>query len=357
MEAYYNIHNIVGVKIKTENSRIVKEYEYVLRNFKILTELKNINIEILDFKEFHFPENHFYLSSFFNGFNDGVYHKKDHYALEIKDNKIKLYLKDADVSLNPLIEYFLLKNGSTFVHGAGISYKDKGIIFPAPPGAGKTLLISKLRENKDIKFFGDDYLILNQNTTMYSYPIDFSIYDYHFNFFPELQNTVESRKIKKVRYERPIVNIIKDLPFKKFLKKVAYFFQYDFLKGGEYVKIPVKQLIPESKIGQSAVLRHSIFLKRYNGTELKIEKMELEGLVKELLGILQSEWRETMPIFYALSSAGVIDATDYLNNIKNIMTKSFSNLELYRILIPQSMDNREYLQKIEEFLEQKIFTS
>lgn len=356
METYYNIHNIVKIKIRTKNPEIIKECEYYFRNFKITEEPENLNIKIRDFDEFLLPKTYFNISNASYGFKNGIYNQKDSYAVEIENNKMTLYIKGNNLCINSLIEYILLQNNCTFIHGAGISYKNKGIVFPAPPDSGKTLLISKLREKSNIKFFADDYLILRDNGTMYSYPMDFSIYDYHFNFFTELKKSAENRKIKRAKYEKILVNMIKDLPqAKKILKQGARLLKYDFLKGGEYLKIPAQRLISKEKFGTSVDLKYSIFLSKYNGNEFKVEKMKLESVTKEILGILQNEWHNTMPVYHLLSCFGVLDFSDYLNDIKNIINKGFNNLKLYRVLVPINMDNKELLEKLEKFLDQEIF--
>lgn len=322
METYYNIHNMARIKIKTKNPEIIKEYEYYLRNFKIRKEPENLNIEIKDF-------NH----------KNGV--------VKIENNKMTVYIKESNLCINCLIEYILLQNNCTFIHGAGVSYKNKGIIFPAPPNTGKTILISKLREKSNIKFFGDDYLIIKDNGIMYSYPMDFSIYNYHFDFFKELSSSKESRKIKRAKYEKILVNMIKDIPWlKKILKQGAKLLKYDFLKAGEYLKIPAQRLIPKENFGTSVELKYSIFLNKYNGNEFKIEKMKLENASKEILGILQNEWKLTMPV--------LLDFSDFLNDIKNVINRSLSNLKLYKVLVPVNMDNKEFVKRLEKFLDKEI---
>ncbi len=355
MENYYNIHNIVKIKIQTKKLDIVKDYEYYFRDFKVVEKINNVDIEIRDIDEFSLPKESFNISNAFFGFDHGVYSKNDSYAVRIENNKMVIFLRESNLCINSLIEYFLLRNDCTFIHGAGISYKNKGIIFPAPPNTGKTLLISKLRQKENVNFFGDDYVILKKDGTMYSYPMDFSVYDYHFDFFPELKGTIENKKIKRNIYERALVNMVKDLPIKKVLKRMARFIGYDFLQGGLYLKIPAQQLVAKEKIGVSTQIKYCIFLSRYNGKEFKVEKIKLENLVKETLGILQSEWYKTLPVYNLLSSFGIIDFSEYLNSIKNIISSGFSDMELFKILIPTDMENKERLQKIEKFLEQNVF--
>lgn len=355
METYYNIHNIVKIKIRTKNPEIIKECEYYFRNFKITEEPENLNIKIRDFDEFLLPKTYFNISNASYGFKNGIYNQKDSYAVEIENNKMTLYIKGNNLCINSLIEYILLQNNCTFIHGAGVSYKNQGIIFPGAPNTGKTLLISKLRKKSNIKFFADDYLILKDNGIMYSYPMDFSIYGYHFNFFTELKKSSENRKIKRAIYEKILVNIVKDLPIKKTLKQIANFIGYDFLKAGEYLKIPAQRFISEEKFGTCVDLKYSIFLSKYNGNEFKVEKMKLEDASKKILGILEDEWYGTLPVYHLLSCFGILDFAEYLNDIKNVISKSFNNVELYRALIPINMDNKEYLEKLEKFLDQEIF--
>ena len=355
MEVHYNIHNIVKISIKTKRPEIIEEYDYYLRFFKS-SKIEDADIEIKDFEEFSLPANALSFSDIIFGFDSGICSKKNSYALEIKNGKMILYIKNNDLCINTLIEYFLLQNNCTFLHGAGISYKNKGIIFPAPPNTGKTLLVSKLRKNKEVKFFGDDYLILRNDGAVYSYPMDFSIYDYHFNFFPELKNSPEQLKIKKAVFEKVFVNMVKDLSIRKTFKKIARFFHYDFLKGGEYLKIPAARLIPKDTFGGAAELKYAIFLNRYHGSDFKVEKITPESAAREIIGILQSEWQATMPVYHALSSFGIIDFAKHLNDIKDVAISTFEKIELYRALMPINMNNEARMERLEEFLEKTIFS-
>src|SRR3989344_2382568 len=356
MEAYYNIHNIVRISVKTKRPEIIEEYDYYVRHFKVPEKAGDADIEIRDFEEFSLPDNSLNFSDILFGFEGGICNQRDSYALQIRNNKMMLYVKNNDICINTLVEYFLLQSNCTFLHGAGISYKNKGIIFPAPPNTGKTLLVSKLRQNSEVKFFGDDYLIIRNDGTMYSYPMDFSIYDYHFNFFPELENSPERLKIKKAVFERIFVNMVKDLPVRKIFKKIARFFNYDFLKGGEYLKIPAARLIPKYTFGGITELKYAIFLNKYNGSDFKVEKIAPENAAREIIGILQSEWQATMPVYHALSSFGVMDFAKHLGDIKNVVDLAFGKVELYRALMPMHMNNEARMEKLEEFLEKEIFT-
>jgi hypothetical protein len=161
--------------------------------------------------------------------------------------------------------------------------------------------------------------------------------------------------MKRAIYERIIVKLVKNSPIKYIFKKIARFLHYDFMQGGEYIKVPTDRLIPQSKMGVAADLKYSIFLSRYNGDKFKAEKMDLEILSRGIQGILQTEWMQTKPIFFLLSSFFLLDLAGYLNDMKKTIYKSFEGAELYRIFIPKKMDNEEYLKEMEKFLEENIF--
>jgi len=295
METYYNIHNIVKIKVEDP-----KEYDYYLRYFKV-DKLENVDIEIL----------------------------KGNNSLKIENGKITAFVRDNELCLNALIEYILLQKGYTFIHAAGVSYKDKGFVFPAGPGVGKTLLISRLRERT--KFFADDYLILGEDGTMFSYPMDFSIYDYHFDFFEELKQTDNVRKIKKAKYEKPIVSVIRYLPMKRWIKRLAKFLRYDYLQGGKYLKVPAKELI--KNFGGKVKTNYGFFLVK--GNNFKIERIErTDSIDKEIVEILQSEWKKTLPYI----------PLDF-NKAREIIKKGLNNAILYRVNL-----SRNNINKLEEFL-------
>jgi len=274
-----------------------KEYDYYLRYFKV-DKLDNVDIEILKGKN----------------------------SLKIENGKMIVYARDNELCINALIEYILLQKGYTFIHAAGVSYNNKGFIFPAGPGVGKTLLISRLR-NKT-KFFADDYLILGEDGTMFSYPMDFSIYDYHFDFFSELKETDNIRKIKKAKYERPVVNILRYLPMKRWIKRLAKFLGYDYLQGGQYLKIPAKELIKD--FGEKAKVSYGFFLVK--GNDFKVER--INSIDKEIVEILQSEWKKTIP-FISLD----------FNKAREIIKKGLTDIPLYKVDL-----SRNTINKLEDFL-------
>ncbi len=356
MKTFYNLHNVVGIEIDTQNAAIIKEYEYCLRHFRVDALGKPADILVLDLGVFVLPQDAFNVHDSLFGFSSGVYDKEKKYAVVFDGPQMKLYIKESNICLPTLIEYFLLPQSMTFVHGAAVSYKNKGIIFPAPPNVGKTLLVSRLRNKEHIKFFGDDYVVVGADASLRAFPADFSIYHYHFNFFPELKKKSSAIKIKRAWYERAVVNLIKHSPIKYTAKRVARAIGYDFLQGGEFLKVPASTLIQKEKFGSVAPLEYAVFLNKYDGKEFKFEAIDATTGPAEIMGILQSEWVQTMPVYHLLSAFGIVDFAKHIETIHNVLASALKDLKIYRVLIPAHMDVKEHIEKLEAFLQQEIFS-
>ncbi|MBX4200843.1 hypothetical protein KW786_01810 [Candidatus Parcubacteria bacterium] len=356
MKNFYNIHNLVSIVIETGNPRILKEYEYHIRTFKVDALPEPPDVAIFDFKKFQLPPDALNIHNSLFGFESGVCDKEKKYAITVKGGLMSVYLEEPALCLNTLLQYIALRKDTTFIHGAGISYKNKGIIFPAPPNVGKTLLVSRLRNKEHIQIFGDDYLMVDKDGLMRSFPADFSIYRYHFNFFPELKKTAAAGKIQRAFYEKFLVAMVRRLSLKAFARKAAALIGYEFLQGGEYVKVPANTLIGKGKMGTRAPLEYAVFLNKYNGSEFTAQKIDAHSAPSEILGILQSEWFETLPACHALSLFGVMDFGKYIEETRQIVASAFGKLKIYRVLIPAGMDSKEHIDKLEAFLEREIFS-
>ena len=97
MKSYYNIHNLVSVVIETENTSIIKDYEYYLRHFKVDALSKDADVHIRDLAKFSLPENAFSISNQVFGFAGGIFDAQQKYALKLQKNRMALYLKDSNL--------------------------------------------------------------------------------------------------------------------------------------------------------------------------------------------------------------------------------------------------------------------
>ncbi|KKR89150.1 MAG: hypothetical protein UW50_C0001G0240 [Candidatus Wolfebacteria bacterium GW2011_GWA1_44_24] len=348
MKSFYNIHNFLKVAVIEENNDLTPGYDHYLRDFKADEEYETVDYEVRKFSEFQLPESGLKITDEFIGFDSGVYFPREKFALTLNNNKICEYTAYANRATNLWLQVLLLKRGYSFLHGAGAEINGKGLIFPAFGGTGKTTLMSKLRKEKNFKFFGDDFVIIDKNAKMHSYPSDFSIYDYHVKFFPEIRNTsfgryLTMRKIFWPYYEG---------------KRAVNFAAKRFLAGepilngwhADYAKVPANFIVPSEQMGKQKDLFAGLFLSKYDGSEIKIEEMKLDELVGETAGILHLEFSGGLKYLYSLEALGLFDMLEFETTQKEILEKSFSKIKRYRILVPRNINLDDYCDKVTRFI-------
>jgi len=71
--------------------------------------------------------------------------------------------------VEPLIYYFLNKDGSILLHAAGLFKKESLLVF-GPQNIGKTSTALTLAKNFNWQFYGDDFVILNQDKEINAFP-------------------------------------------------------------------------------------------------------------------------------------------------------------------------------------------
>jgi len=350
MNIFYNLHDFIRVKVNQEKLNLADGYNYYLRYFKISEELSDIDYEVKEFSEFSLPEDHNNVGGAL-GFKNGVCFVKEKYAVVLTDDQITEYTTYPNRATNLWLQLLLLRQGKSFIHGAGVEINGQGIVFPAYGGTGKTILISELRKLQNCKFFGDDYVIVDQNSQMYAYPSDFSIYPYHLTTFSELKSSEFSRFL----FKRKIFNLY------YLCKKVINFIWRRLSSTGtpllsgwnaDYVKVPAVKLIGKHNIGQKTRLTTAVFLSRYNGNEIREEEMSLDQLTKLTDGILWQESQHALSYLMSLASCGLVSISDITNTQYKILKNCFAPLKLFRIFIPKGLSAEAYVQYMTKFIQE-----
>lgn len=344
MKNFYNIHNFVTVAISSECLDLAASYDHYFREFRVSQENKSADYEVHEFADFVIPRNYKNAGGIW-GFEHGIYFPKEKYALTFEDGKIKEYTRYANRATNLWLQLLLLASEVSCVHGAGIELNGKGIILPAFGGAGKTVLIAGMRASKTFKFFGDDYVFVDENRNMYAYPSDFSIYDYHVAEFPELKKTKYEVYLRKRNLFAPYYEAKRGANF--LVKRVLHTGEPLFKGwGADYVKVPACELIPQNQIGVRTNLYAGVFLSRYSGDKVCIEELTAEAMSREVLGVLYLEFGGSMSYLFTLGAFGVIDVAEFEKTQRTVIENCFSKIKCYRILVPFSMSPAEYRIKV-----------
>lgn len=182
-EVHYDIHGLVSVFAKG-TKELIDTIDCHIGVFKTDSTLNNYNVEILPFDDFVQHKSGEALDDWVFNENFAIRESRK-IAFNLVGEKVVLYADRLELPINLLIQLALLKVGCTFVHSAGIQRKNSGVLFPAPPGVGKTTTVALLVRSENL-LLGDDLCILGSDK-IWSYPQSLSVYPYHRDVLPKLK--------------------------------------------------------------------------------------------------------------------------------------------------------------------------
>ena len=359
MRHYYNFHDLLQIEIEQENLDLRTNYEHYFSQLKSKQSFNNAHYQIKEYNQFSLPEKHLNVGNVYFGFDGGVYFPKEKYALLYDGRTLCEYTTFANRATNLYMQVLLVNQARSLVHCAGMEINGNGLIFPAFGGAGKTMLVSKMRKEDDFKLFGDDYVTVDSHANMYAYLSDFSIYDDHIQLFPELKGTHYHLYLSDRKKKEEFINSI---PGNRYIRK-ALNLGRSLIKRNQstqrgwnldYIKVPVTEVLQEKKLGTRTKLVASVFLSRYSGNEIKAEKISLERLISEIIGILNVEFRYGLIYLQMLSGFGGFDLSLFGQRQKKVLESCFSKLDLYRVWVPAGISPKEYTDYMSEFINDLI---
>ena len=218
-------------------------------------------------------------------------------------------------AVKPIVSRLLLTQDVVLIHAAGICKGQRGILIMGAPGAGKTSLTLELTDRK-FDFLGDDLILLSKAGDMLSYPKGVLLRGKN---MMEVLNRNGGTKNR--------IGLLNRFLFSGYMKKNAW-------KSCFYVK--ATDLIDNSRIAQTAKLRLIIHLQRYQGSILKMERIDLRESTS--LGIGRT-------FFNDFSRNGFVRAMDFAKSnpmddpesgdkFGEVISPAFKNADSYRLLVP-----------------------
>lgn len=244
-------------------------------------------------------------------------------AFKVSSNVLEFWVdKGAWFSVPYLLQILFIQRELAFIHAAAISVDGIGILLPAFGGTGKTAFISEVAKANSVKILGDDLILMDQKSFLYSYYRPFCLYSYHEDLFPEFFH------LHKVVYREPtfLNRVIR--------KSKRYLRLKDYSVYG-YISVSPLKLFNKSKIEYSKVpLKFVFILRRIRGLSeprvnnkitpeftanfcMSVFVQEFGGLQKAMSNFLISEnrlffslYERTFDIYYQSFRGKVIKVID-----------------------------------------------
>jgi hypothetical protein len=343
-EIFYNVHDLVKIKVVTSNTRVLTEIESHLREFQTdIIEEKDLDIYLTNYKGSKLLDNPIVVSDYYYYSNNWIDIPKEKIRFNIVDDIIKVQCEKMLLPLNLLVEIILLRKGYSFLHSAGFSYKGNSYIIPTFGGVGKTLTISRLIY-KGAKLFGDDLVIISLDNIL-SYPLDFSIYPYHLNIL-EIDNKNIQKELRNTERIDNIIDKIKNSNDNKIIKLLKMVLRHI---RKPYLSIPPRQIFGGDIIQSKGELNKAIFLlkKEIDSKEIIINEMSHEELALISTDILLAEWHASLHLLLMYSGLSDFSFNDFRNKIHKIFHGCFSRTDCVSVIYPTKLDLDEYINQLE----------
>lgn len=347
-ERYYNINNIVKFKIFDEQLFKIKLNNIydAYRNYEVNKKIEDIdfsvhlgkfkpsneNCNIINNKYF-IKEDYFYCKEDYFKFAKWEFEiygfEKDKTMVNISSNFVG-YMFMSGFIIDFLIHYKLNDKGYSIIHASCISKNDKGILFAARSGGGKTTLAMAFIK-RGFNILGDNFIILYQGDVI-SYFSHLNIFKY--NFVPIIKNKI-GLKIK----------------FTIYLKEFLYKLTSGYFKI--FTKINPKDIFPELIIEKSKL--HTIFI-LLPKKELKIEKIDKITLCRQMV---MNQKLDTLIFLNYILEYSYVCPTGKLsmhwiryedNLINNLIYTSF-----YQVEVPKKYDT-DIFERMYDFVNKEIYS-
>lgn len=332
----YDVHGI-KILLKSSNKNLVKSANHQLKFFaKKYHESMNFNIVINDYLRKPLQDSYSVASDYYY-YSDEFLDIPDHkLCFNISGNVHHYFIDSFVLPVNLIVQLALQLKDKTLVHCAAVSYKSSNIILPALGGIGKTTIVTEVMK-KGGSLYGDDMCIIDKASNMYPYPIDFSVYHYHYKLLG-IDRSISS-KVKSV-----FGNFLKLFDAIPIISWFTIRIRGKFFPECENIS-PI-DIYGKSKIAKPEKIDKMVYLGRHFNSKESVKEVILsENLVADrITSILLSEWRDSLAflqIYSAFSSN--FSYLDMCNNIYDIVLSVSSVTELKDISIDSNVNNEDYI--------------
>ena len=234
----------------------------------------------------------------------------------------------------PLLQWLLLQKGCSFVHAAAIALDGQGVLLPAAGGVGKTAAIRELCNCEGSSFLGDDLVILSEKGKLFSFPKPLFLYPYHRELFPHVFQS-KRKLVVPTWLSKWVASIRKAV--RPFLMNFPRLEEFARRYTPEHLHTPARDALPGVHFSANNPLSITMFLERYSGEEVSLEKIELYREPSIMVATLFVEMGgSAQSVLQACATKGLIPLPEFFGRMESILQQAMSSCPTYRLRIPMS---------------------
>lgn len=339
----FNIHGTL-VSLDSVSKSLKKAMSHQLEYFKVAND-DDLEFDVI-IRDYSAKPNidECRVASDYYYYHDGLIDIPDHnLCFDLAGACHYYYLDNFVLPVNLIIQLAIQRKGKTLVHSAAISYGEESVLFPALGGIGKTTIVSHAMKEGG-RLYGDDMCIIDADANLYPYPIDFSVYHYHY----KLLGINRSLKRKIFSVAAGVLWIFDLVPVVSwFTRRIrGKFFP-------ECENISPLLIYGEDRIAPVSKMSRLIYIGRHKnlGEQTKIGEVTNKIVADKITSILLSEWKDALGFLQVYSAFS--DNFSYLEMCKDIHEISFqaaSRTVLADISIDSNVQNKKYIKLLWQFL-------
>ena len=238
-------------------------------------------------------------------------------AYRIEKESVTMWTSDVTWYTPYLLDILFVKQGMTFVHGAGVSVNSQyGELILAFGGIGKTCFIANAARKESVKILGDDLILVSENGELYSYPRPFCLYEYHKVLFPQY---FDNHKVKYVHIE-------KDMYFRRGIRFLKKHLGINDKNVYSFVPVSPVRLFEKNKVEIQPVKIDGVYVLRrnqsYNSVKISKKLSDVEA-ANFALSVILHEWDIGLKIILNHHAQQFVNFEDYIKPRNEILNKAF----------------------------------
>jgi hypothetical protein len=345
---FYNIHNLIYIIVQNEVSDlIIKDINFQIGFFLTdnYDDSKNIPKIII------YPYNN--KNDFIERSSNKIYFYEEMGVLGIyldncekrlficRNNKDLIICADhPNFLINLYVQILLVEQNCTLIHASAYQAKSGKInIFTGAGGTGKTAILGYAVSEMDLKYLGDDLVIINLSKECLSFPRHFVLKKYHSQIYSKIFSeskiyNLNLSYLKRLLYENlPFVGIIK-----KFLKKIGFYYRIaDKIRPKDFlVTISPEKIFGINKFVNSSAIGSIIYLDKTIDNNFAINPTSMQILSNRIMSVIHHEFRDYNSHLLSLGALNVINYNIYMKNTSEILNDILNNIELFELSVPNS---------------------
>ena len=234
----------------------------------------------------------------------------------------------------PLLDLILARRGAAMIHAATFEYKGCGIALPAWGGTGKTSALAGLLIGAEVgSFMGDDWAFVDEDARLLGFAKPIFIKAHHRLVYPQL--FAGRRKLMVPAALSGLMGTLATAAHptvSRFPRLAAFSRRW----SPEHMMVKPAQAF--ERISISAPLGAVIFMERFTGDDVTLERRGSEWMTSRLIGNFYAEMSApSRQVLTALGATALVPLPEPFARKQALLARALNGKPVFLLRIPGSM--------------------